>query len=147
MPNRDNASKNQLRFLAREVVSTDVADGALGPAVDTLDHDSGITFYVMAEAFTAGALTLTVEEADDAAFTVNQAVLDRDHIVEQPATPIQLAAAQTPGSSNAVRIGVHSTRKFIRLRRAGSGGADMTVVAAVLMSPDITPSGTLSNQG
>ena len=146
MPNREFASKIQARFLSRQVLTGAQADAPLGPAVDTLDHDQGISFYIMAEAFTSGQLDFSVEEADDAAFSVNQRVLPADHYVEQPTLPVSLSAAQTPAVSNATRIGIFATRKFVRLRMVAAA-FNGTVVAFVGMKPDIAPSGSLSNQG
>lgn len=146
MPNREFSSMIQARFLARETLSGATADGTLGVAVDTLDHDGGVTFYVFAESFTSGELEFTVQEADDSGFTQNVATLSRDHYVEQPVLPVSLSAAQTPGVTNAVRIGVFATRKFVRLRRSATAFAG-TIVGIVGMKPDLKPSGRLSNQG
>lgn len=145
MPNREFSSGINMRFLGREALSGATADGVAGVAVDTLDHDTGVAFYIMAEVFTSGQLDFSVETADDAGFTQNVETLTRDHYVEQPVLPVNLAAAQTPGLGSAIKIGVTSTRKFVRLRRSAAAFAG-TVIYAAGMKPDIKPEGTLSNQ-
>ncbi len=145
MPNREISSQVDVRFLGREALSGSTAAGTAGVAVDTLDHDGGVAFVVMAEDFTSGSLELSVQTADDAAFTQNLETLTRNHYVEQPVLPVVLNAAQTAGLGSAVKIGVTSTRKYVRLRREASAFAG-TVVYAALMKPDLRPEGTLANQ-
>lgn len=153
MSKMDATSKVNLRFVGREVLNeapagAGIADGVLGAVVDVSEHSAGVGFYVMAEAFTAGQVDFEVETADDASFTQNVELLTADHYIEHQAIPVSLSAAQVAGANAALRIGFFASRRFVRLRRSATAanGAQMTLVAAILMAPDIEPTGALNNQ-
>lgn len=140
MPVREMSSRTQVRHVATQAIAANQAAAAFGAVIDTVDHNNGVGFYVGATAFTDGVYTLTVEEADDAGFTQNVAVLDRNHIVGQPALPVQITALNAAGVDNYQRLGVISTRQFVRLLVEATGvTAGATLNALAVMHPDIVP--------
>ena len=147
MPGRDGVSSHNLRLVGSAAIGSNQALTAFGAVINTQDHDSGIGFYVGLSAFTDGVFTADVQTADDASFTQNVETLTSEHIVEQPTVPVAIAnAALTAGVTNMTRIGVHSTRKFVRLRiAAASVTSGATVLALALMKTDLSPSGARIN--
>lgn len=111
-----------------------------GAVIDTKDYPFDTTFIVGASAYTDGTYNLQVQEADDAGFTENVGVIDREHTVGQPTLPLSIAALTTPGTDNMTKFGVFATRRFLRLQVEATGvTTGATLEAFIALGADIVP--------
>lgn len=138
---KEMCSKLAFRKVGSVAIGANQAFTTLGAVIDTKDADFDNTFIVGASAFTDGVYNLQVQEADDAGFTENVAVLDRDHIVGQPAGGVvSITAASTAGAVDYAKVGVFANRRFLRLQVEATGvTTGATIEAFVALGRSIVP--------
>ena len=119
---------------ADEDTKAAVVDMVSKALVSGSQADGGVSAY------TDGTYNLQVQEADDAGFTQNVGVIDREHTVGQPTLPLSIGAVTTPGVDNMTKFGVFATRRFIRLQVEATGvTTGATLEAFIALGADIVP--------
>lgn len=118
------------------------ADGTNNSSVvDIAGNDGSQLFVVSAPAYTAGNYELTVEEADDAGFTlgVNEIVATDDRWQGPKVGAVNpVISAVTNDGDNMVQIGVFSTKRYLRLKVVStSTGAGATINAHIVQEKEV----------
>lgn len=141
MPVKDNRSNFEAKLVQTDIISTDTTtDGA---SLDTSNFDGGITFVLLATAYTDGTYTPIIEESATGAFTGEEtAVADANLVGTEAGAAI--SAAVTEGTVLNT-VGIVGTKKFVRMTilsaSTSSGATISTIVVAV---PELVPSPNLS---
>ncbi len=137
---KEMSSRLAFRKVGDAAIGANQAFTTFGVAIDTKDAPFDTTFIVGASAYTDGTFNLQVQEADDAGFTENVGVLDRDHVVGQPTLPLSIGAVTAPGTDDMVKFGVFATRRFIRLQVEATGvTTGATLEAFIALGAAINP--------
>ena len=138
---KESCSRLQFRKVGNAAISANQAFTAFGAVIDTKDFDFDICFVVGLSARTDGTFNFRLQMADDAGFTTNVEVVDRDHLVGQPAGGIQTSAAvATAGTVDYKKLGIFANRRFVRLQVEATGvTSGATVDAFVALGGDLVP--------
>lgn len=112
--------------------------------IDTANDDLGITWYFQAVAFSAGTFAISFEESDASNFTGATAVPSEKIVgptgAELTTAQQQLTAATAvDGSGSAVRLGVHSNRRYVRavITSTGASGTNTINVSCLRQAETI----------
>lgn len=114
-----------------------------GSAIDTADYDRGLVFTPFAANYTDGTYDFTIEEADDAGFTVGVATVPAERIIGTLAGA-QLTAAAA-GGANLPSLGVVGNKRYIRINAVSTGvstGSDVFIL--IHKKAELTPATGLS---
>jgi len=138
---KEMSSKLAFRKVGSDAIAANQAFTRLGAVIDTLHADFDTTFIVGASAFTDGTFNCRLRMADDAGFTENVEIVDRDHLVARPVGGIQtITAASTAGDVDYVKLGLFANRRFVELQVEATGVTNgATIEAFVSLGRQVVP--------
>jgi len=97
-------------------------------AVDMAHYDLGYMFTLLCDAYTDGTHTVTLQDADDAAFTVNVQDIDNQSLKwlgpDQVAAEIGIEITAINALDDVLpKVGAFSTNRYLRLKVETTGAA------------------------
>ena len=143
MPVREMVTHVRLIPVFNASISSDTDTNTSG--VDTADYDLGTTWFFQATAYTDGNYAIGFEESDASNFT-GATDVPAEKIVGPTGATLTTAQQQvtavTPvdGTGSAVRLGVHSTKRYVRaVITSTSVTTGATLNVACLVGPEVIP--------
>jgi len=121
-------------------ISTDTTTA--GAIIDTADVDGGVSYELLAQAWTDGTYTPLLEESDDSGMSGATAVPDENLIGTEAGAAV---SALTAAGAVLTSFGAFGTKRYLRLSIVSTGtstGAD--IVAVFNGVPEIKPDPALS---
>jgi hypothetical protein len=111
-----------------------------GPVIDTEGFDLGVTFFLVCTVYTAGDVTLTIQEGDLADGS-DMANVPNSKLVgfNQGSIPSAQVAALTANGGTAAKLGVHSTKRYVRAVLTSDNSANLSVVATAVLGGEVLP--------
>ena len=113
-----------------------------GPVVDTEGFDLGVTFFFAVTAYTSGDASVVIQEGDLADGS-DMANVPNEKIVgfNQGSVPSVSLGAVTADNTNFEKLGVHSTKRYVRARLTGANTPSLTALITVLRGGEVLPVG------
>lgn len=108
--------------------------------IDTRDADMGVTFVIVPTAYTDGTYAFNLQEGDESDLS-DATNVPTEYFVKNAAEGQTIAAALAENGS-AVRIGVHSNKRYLRLQIISTGvttGATLSTLC--LLGREVIPAG------
>lgn len=117
-----------------------VADATVnGPAIDTEGFDLGVTFFLVCTAYTSGDVTLTIQESDESGSGFANVPNEKLVGFNQGSIPSAQVDALTANGGTAAKLGVHSTKRYVRAVLTGANTSVATVVATAVLGGEVLP--------
>lgn len=115
-----------INALEPQVIGSDTT--TTGAIIDTADFDLGVSFAVLATAYTDGTFTLKIEDGDDAALA-DAADVDSSMLVYGTLPAVSAGASE---GDVMAKEGVHSAKRYVRASIVSTSvttGATLQVIA------------------
>lgn len=118
-----------------------VADAtANGAVIDTEGFDLGVTFFLAVTAYTSGTFTMTIQEGDLANGSDMANVPDEKLVgFNQGSVPSAALSALTANGGTEAKLGVHSTKRYVRAVVTGTGTSVGTTVVTGVLGGEVLP--------
>jgi hypothetical protein len=128
MPLRDikNNIQTDLAFYAAITTATTTN----GMVLDTQGYDGGVMFSFAALAWTDGTYTPLIQE-DDAIGMGTATTVPADQLIGTAAEVATALGAATTLGAAMVRLGIKSTKRYVRLQMVSTGASAHATIAAV----------------
>ena len=131
MPIKEVATKQVVHY-ALEL--QDIGTGATtGVVIDSADYDNGVYFAALVTEWTAGTCAMTIYEDDAVGMGTAEIVAAKNLIYTSPT----LGTAATVEGASIAKLGVHSTKRYLRVTLTGDGTSNMDVVVLAIKNPEV----------
>lgn len=141
MPVKDIRSNFEPKLVQTDIISTDTTTD--GSSIDTSDFDGGITFVLLATAYTDGTYTPLIEESTTGSFAGEETAVADDNLIGTEAGAA-ISAAVTEGTV-LNSIGIVGTAKFVRMTIVSTSTSTGATISTIIQAaPEVIPSTNLS---